>query len=79
MHFELSILALAVVVFIYFNVHMRRNMSPDVRNEQGAVLRAYFSPGKYLTEIGRKYRTRALVTIGIAWLMSELVYQIQQL
>ncbi|MEX2116146.1 MAG: hypothetical protein WEB37_04610 [Bacteroidota bacterium] len=79
MHFELSILTLAAAVFIYFNVYMRRSMKPEVRNEQGAIVRAYFAPRKYLTETGRKYRIGALVTLLMAWLLSELVYQLQQL
>jgi len=79
MHFEFSVLVLGAAVFIYFHVHMRRNMSHEVRNEQGALLRAYFSPRKYLTETGRKYRIGALLTIVAAWLLSELINQFQQL
>lgn len=79
MHFELSILALAAVVFIYFNVNMRRNMVPEVRNEKGALSRAYFSPRKYLTETGRRHRIGAIVTIAASWLLSELIYQLYHL
>jgi len=78
MHFELPILALAAAVFIYFNVSMRRNMKPDIRNENGAIMRAYFAPTKYLTETGRKHRIGAIVTIAATWILSELIYLIQQ-
>ncbi len=79
MHLELSVVALSFAVFVYFNVHMRRNMNPGTRNEQGAVLRAYFAPKKYLTETGRKYRIRALITLLMAWFLSEIMHQIKQL
>lgn len=74
MHFELEVIAPAALIFLYFHVHMRRNMTPEARSDTNAHVKAYFAPRIYLTSLGRKYRTGALATVVLSWIVSEIVH-----